>query len=262
MKFYHVDAFTNRIFTGNPAGVCILTVRKDDQWMQNFAAEIGLPETAFLLKQEDSFNLRWFAPKGEVDLCGHATLASAHILREKGILRVDEKARFSTKSGLLTASKVGNFIELDFPIEEDRETTPPQDLLEALKVQPVYTGKNRMDFIVEVESEEILRNINPDFSQLKSVRTRGVMVTCRSSNFKFDFVSRFFAPSLGIDEDPVTGSAHCCLGPYWQRKLNKTDFLAYQASKRGGVVAVRVGHERVFLGGEAVTVFTADFKDE
>ncbi len=262
MKFYHVDAFTNKIFSGNPAGVCILTSQKDDQWMQNLAAEMNLPETAFLLKQEDGFNLRWFTPKSEVDLCGHATLASAHILREKGILRVDEKARFATKSGLLIASKIGNGIELDFPLEEDRETAAPQDLLDGLKVQPKYVGKNRMDYIIEVESEDILRNINPDFALLKKVKMRGVIVTSRSSNPTFDFVSRFFAPSVGIDEDPVTGSAHCCLGPYWQRKLNKINFLAYQASRRGGVVGVRVGHERVFLSGEAVTVFTADLKDE
>jgi PhzF family phenazine biosynthesis protein len=262
MKFYHVDAFTNRMFSGNPAGVCIMTSPKEAQWMQNFAAEVLLPETAFLLKQGDDFSLRWFAPKSEVDLCGHATLAAAHILREKGILMSDEKALFHTKSGLLTASKLGKLIELDFPIESDQETTAPPNLIEGLKVQPTYIGKNRMDYIIEVKSENILREIDPDNILLKKVPMRGVIVTCRSSNSEYDFVSRFFAPSIGIDEDPVTGSAHCCLGPYWQRKMKKNEFHAYQASKRGGVVGVRVGSERVYLSGEAVTVFSADLKDE
>ncbi|MGD0337510.1 MAG: PhzF family phenazine biosynthesis protein [Bacteroidota bacterium] len=262
MKYYHVDTFTNKIFAGNPAGVCILTAPKDEQWMQNIATEMNLPITAFLMKQENSFGLRWFTPTIEISLCGHGTLASAHILREKGILRVDEKAKFLTKSGPLIASKVGNLIELDFPLEEIRDAAAPPDLLEELKVQPTYIGKSRTDYLIEVESEEILRNIAPDFASLKKVKMRGVMITSRSSNTAFDFVSRFFAPAVGVNEDHVTGSSHCCLGPYWQKKLNKTNLLAYQASARGGVISVRIGSERVFLGGEAVTVFTADLKDE
>lgn len=261
MKIYQVDAFTDKIFSGNPAGVCILPAVKDDTWMQNVASEMNLSETAFLIKKEDGFNLRWFAPKREVDLCGHATLASAHILYETGIADKTKEIRFFTKSGVLKASGKDDFIELDFPLEEDKETDAPHGLLEGLKAKAVYVGKNRMDYIVEVESEDIVRSIQPDFEVLKKIAARGIIVTSSSSKSGIDFVSRFFAPAYGIPEDPVTGSAHCCLGPYWKRRLNKNEFNAHQVSERGGFLKVRVGKERVYLGGQAVTVFSADFRE-
>lgn len=260
MNIYQVDAFTNKMFSGNPAGVCILTSYKDESRMQNVAREMNLSETAFLQKDKDGFKLRWFTPVREVELCGHATLASAHILWETEMLGENMEALFHTKSGLLTAKKVGEWIELNFPKEEDQETDAPKELLKALGVSPKYVGKNRMDYIVEVESEGIVRELNPDFELLKKVNTRGVIVTSISSSEGYDFVSRFFAPAYGINEDPVTGSAHCCLGPFWKRKLNKDVFTAYQASERGGFVKVRVGDERVYLSGQAVTVFCAELR--
>lgn len=262
MKIYQVDAFTDKIFSGNPAAVCILSSQKSDEWMQNMAREMNLSETAFLKQQDDGFDLRWFTPKREVDLCGHATLASAHILWETRILPQDKKVRFYTKSGLLTASKNGDFIELDFPSEEDREAMAPQELIAGLKVRPLYVGKNRMDYIVEVESEKIVRELNPDFEMLKKLDARGIIVTSVSDMPDVDFVSRFFAPAYGIHEDPVTGSAHCCLGPYWKRHLNKNEFNAYQASERGGFLKVRVEKERVFISGKAVTVFSAELRED
>ncbi len=262
MKLYHVDSFTNKLFSGNPAAVCILPFMKDDDWMQNVAREMNVSETAFLVKHDDGFDLRWFTPVCEVDLCGHATLASAHILREKGILRVDENARFHTKSGILTAMKTGNLIELDFPIEADREQPAPAELAAGLGASPKYVGRNRLDYIVELESEDVLRKLSPDFPLLAKIETRGIIVTSASATPGFDFVVRFFAPALGVNEDPVTGSAYCCLGPYWKRKTGKNEFIAYQASARGGIVHVKVNENRVVLGGEAVTVFSAELKDE
>ena len=261
MKIYHVDAFTDRMFSGNPAAVCILPLPKDETWMQNVAGEMNLSETAFLVKQDDGFNLRWFTPKREVDLCGHATLASAHVLWETAILPLNKEARFFTKSGLLTAVRKDDFIELNFPSEEDREISAPKELIEGLKVMPKYVGKNRMDYIVEVESEEIVKALNPDYELLKRLDARGVMVTSISNADGIDFVSRFFAPAYGIPEDPVTGSAHCCLGPYWKRRLNKNELTAFQASERGGFLKVRVEKDRVFISGKAVTVFCAELKE-
>ncbi len=260
MKIYQVDAFTDRMFSGNPAGVCILSGTMPDEWMQNVAAEMNLPETAFLLRQGSEYSLRWFAPGKEVDLCGHATLASAHILWETGLIQDDETVRFHTRSGVLTAVMKNAFIDLDFPSEEARETIAPEGLIEGLHIRPDYVGKNRMDYLVEVDSEETVRNLVPDFSTLKKIDTRGIIVTSRSGSKEYDFVSRFFAPGLGVPEDPVTGSAHCCLGPYWETKLEKKEFNAYQASKRGGTVKVRLENDRVILGGRAVTIFDAESK--
>lgn len=261
MKIFQVDAFTDKIFSGNPAGVCLLTSPKDEVWMQNMAMEINLSETAFLQKYKEGFKLRWFTPQNEVDLCGHATLASAHILWQIGMLKQDSEARFYTKSGKLTAKKNQEWIELNFPIEEDVEIRAPKEIKEGLNLIPNYVGKNRMDYIVEVESEEVLKNINPDLELLKKVKTRGIIVTSVSSSDEYDFVSRFFAPRIGINEDPVTGSAHCCLGPFWKRKLNKNVFKAYQASQRGGILKIRVGNDRIYLSGQAKTVFCREMSD-
>ena len=261
MKIYQVDAFTDKIFSGNPAGVCVLENTRDNEWMQNVAKEMNLSETAFLVRQKRGFNLRWFTPKREVDLCGHATLASAHILWETRQAEEGEKLEFFTKSGLLTAEKSGEIIELNFPAEEDKQAKPPKELIDGLKFKPKYVGKNRMDYIVEADCEEIVKNLEPNMNALKKVKTRGVIVTAISSSPEYDFVSRFFAPAYGIDEDPVTGSAHCCLGPFWKRRLGKDFFKAYQASERSGYLTVRVNKDRVYIGGKAVMVFCAEMKD-
>ncbi|RME75812.1 MAG: PhzF family phenazine biosynthesis protein [Chloroflexi bacterium] len=253
-----VDAFTDQPFRGNPAAVCILPTAPDESWMQAVAREMNLSETAFLVPRGDGFNLRWFTPAAEVDLCGHATLASAHVLWERGYLPPDAAARFHTKSGLLTCRKQGDWIEMDFPAEPAQPVDPPPALVEALGVQPVYTGQNRMDFLVELDSEETVRQLRPNFSRLADLPCRGVIVTGRAASGPYDFVSRFFAPNVGVNEDPVTGSAHCCLGPYWQTRLGKTEFLAYQASPRGGVVRVQIHGDRVILGGQAVTVLKGE----
>jgi PhzF family phenazine biosynthesis protein len=264
LKIYQVDAFTSKAFGGNPAGVCILP---DDQpqdagWMQKLAAEMNLSETAFLQRGDDGYNLRWFTPKAEVDLCGHATLASAHILWEFGHLPINDQARFHTRSGLLTAQRKGDWIEMDFPakLEEPAEALP--ELNQALGVQPVYVGKNQFDYLVVVASEAEVRNAQPDFGRLQQLTVRGAILTARSETPQYDFISRFFAPAVGINEDPVTGSAHCCLGPYWGQRLKaegitKDELMAYQASARGGVMRIRLAGERVVLAGQAVTVMSA-----
>ena len=261
MKIYQVDAFAEKIFEGNPAGVCILQGAADQQWMQDIAMEMNLSETAFLYRQDEGFNLRWFTPETEVDLCGHATLASAHILWETGVLNIKKEAAFFTKSGRLSARLDKNYIILDFPAEKDYEADPPEDLKESLGVPIVYIGRNRMDYIVEVENEELVRMLKPDFGRMKRVNCRGIIVTSRSSNPDYDFVSRFFAPAAGIDEDPVTGSAHCCLGPYWEKRLGKDEMTGYQVSKRGGLLKVVNKGDRVLIGGKAVTVFCAEISE-
>ncbi len=258
LRIFQVDAFTKEPFKGNPAGVCILPGPGDEDWMQHVAREMNLSETAFLYQQEDGFSLRWFTPAIEVELCGHATLASAHILWEAGYLKPDEGARFYTLSGLLTAERVGDWIELDFPAEPEAPAAPPDDLSRALGVRPKYVGMNRLDYLVEVDSEETLRAMQPDFTLLGTISSRGFMVTSRSASPEYDFISRFFAPGVGVNEDPVTGSAHCCLGPYWSNRLGKNEFVAYQASARGGIVRVRVSGERVRLGGQAITVLRGE----
>ena len=249
-----VDAFTNRPFAGNPAAVCILPRPREERWMQDVAREMNLSETAFLDRREDGFNLRWFTPAVEVDLCGHATLASAHVLWEEGYLRPEEPAHFHTRSGLLTAERWGTWIELDFPTKPDAPATAPPGLTDALGVTPIYLGRSQFDYLLEVPSEEIVRAVTPDFARLAGLPVRGVIVTSRSASAEFDFVSRFFAPAVGVNEDPVTGSAHCSLGPYWRARLGKCELVGYQASARGGVVRVRLNGDRVRLGGLAVTV--------
>jgi PhzF family phenazine biosynthesis protein len=258
LKIYHVDAFTAKAFKGNPAAVCLLEHPKVDTWMQNIAGEMNLSETAFLIRQGDGYNLRWFTPKVEVDLCGHATLASAHVLFKSGGVRQDTDIRFYTKSGILTAALNDDWIELNFPATPEMVTPAPEGLVTALGIDACYIGKTQFDYIVEVASEEIVRNISPDFDALCRVPARGIIVTSRADSGEFDFVSRFFCPVLGIKEDPVTGSAHCCLGPYWARKLDKMEFVACQVSERGGVIRVRVDGDRVFLSGQATSVLAGE----
>ena len=255
---YQVDSFTRRAFAGNPAAVCILPAPLSEEWMRNVAREMNLSETAFLVPKDDGFNLRWLTPTVEVELCGHATLASAHILWETGVLRPEEQARFYTASGLLTAERQGEWIELDFPAKPEEPATPWGELTTGLGITPRYVGKSQFDYLVEADCEQTVRKLEPDFTLLKKTKARGVIVTARAEGGEFDFVSRFFAPNVGVDEDPVTGSAHCVLGPYWAKHLGKTEFVAYQASARGGVVRVRLEGNRVKLGGQAVTVMRGE----
>lgn len=258
MKIYQVDAFAQKLFEGNPAGVCILDDPIPEEIMQKVAMEMNLSETAFLLKRDSGYSLRWFTPETEVDLCGHATLASAHVLWEEGYIKQDEEAVFYTKSGVLKAYKQGEYINLDFPLEVAEPADPPESLIKALGVPFLFAGKNRMDYLVEVESERVVRELEPDFELLKQIQARGIIVTGASNNPEYDFVSRFFAPAIGINEDPVTGSAHCCLGPYWSCKLKKNRLKAYQASKRGGILRLQIEGDRVHIGGKAVTFFKAE----
>ncbi len=254
-----VDAFTNKPFTGNPAAVCVLTSPKDDTWMQNLAQEMNLSETAFLIKQEDGYNLRWFTPATEVPLCGHATLASSHVLWSENHLSPKEAAHFHTKSGLLIAKKQEDWIELNFPANPSEAISTPVELREALGVPVKEVMKNSLGYLVEVESEELVRNIEPNFTQLVKQFPEVIVTSVAEKLSEYDFISRFFAPGLGINEDPVTGAAHCCLAPYWRNKLNKDEFLAYQASSRGGVVKVKYpGEDRVFLSGQSVTVLRGE----
>lgn len=251
---FTVDAFAERPFAGNPAAVCLL----DAPWMQNVAAEMNLPETAFLWPEGDAFRLRWFTPTTEVALCGHATLASAHILWETGRLAANLAARFHTRSGLLMAARRDDTIQLDFPANPLEPATPPEGLLAALGVTARYVGKCASDYFVEVHAARTLRSLKPDFARLKVFPVRGVIVTAKSDDKQFDFISRFFAPAAGLDEDPVTGSAHCALALYWSERLGKQEMVGYQASARGGVVRVRLAGERVVMSGRAMTVLRGE----
>jgi PhzF family phenazine biosynthesis protein len=254
-----VDAFTDRPFGGNPAAVCILPGPRDASFLQDVAREMNLSETAFLLARPDGgWDLRWFTPAVEVDLCGHATLASAHVLWEQGHLARTAPARFHTRSGLLTCETKGAWIEMDFPAKREEPAVPPPELGLALGASMKYVGRNAFDYLVEVDAETTVRELRPDHAQLRRLPVRGVMVTALSASPAYDFVSRFFAPGSGIDEDPVTGSAHCALGPFWSARLGQRELTGYQASARGGVVKVRVAGDRVGLAGQAVTVLRGE----
>ena len=255
-----VDAFTGEPFSGNPAAVCLLPGPADASWMQRVAREMNLSETAFLVRRDDAaFDLRWFTPAVEVDLCGHATLASAHVLWEAGHLAPAAHAVFHTRSGRFSATLGDGWIEMDFPAEPDDPAPFPPGLAGALGTEPTYVGRNRFDYLVEVDAEATVRRLAPDSRRLGEIQARGIIVTARAETDGFDFVSRFFAPRAGIDEDPVTGSAHCCLGPYWRRRLGRNTFTAWQASERGGLVRVAVRGDRVVLSGQAVTVLRGEF---
>lgn len=247
-----IDAFTGTPFAGNPAAVCLLDQPADEAWMKLVAREMNLSETAFLHPIEGGFSLRWLTPAVEVKLCGHATLASAFTLWKTGVLKPDEAARFHTLSGWLRCWREGEWIAMDFPAKACEPSMPPAGLAETLGCELVACGLNGMDYLVEVANEAVLRELTPNFTALSALPVRGVIVTCRSESSEFDFISRFFAPAAGVNEDPVTGSAHCALGPYWQSKLGKTDFTACQASQRGGIVKLSVRGDRVLLRGLAV----------
>jgi predicted PhzF superfamily epimerase YddE/YHI9 len=259
-----VDAFSEQPFRGNPAGVCLPPRVMDAAWMQAVAAEMNLAETAFLRPREpDQFDLRWFTPKVEVDLCGHATLAAAHRLWEEGL--AEGPVGFHTRSGILTASRGGEDIELDFPSEPPREAPAPAGLGEALGAPFLWTGTNALgDLVVELEDERTVQDLEPDFAALGRIPARGIVVTAGAerTDSGHDFVSRFFAPRVGIDEDPVTGSAHCALAPFWSARLGRDDLVGWQASPRGGIVRTRLAGDRVALGGRAVTVWKGELSSE
>jgi PhzF family phenazine biosynthesis protein len=258
IKVYHVDAFASSPFAGNPAAVCLLPKPFDDAWMLGLAREFNLSETAFLVRIGDEFQLRWFTPKVEVELCGHATLASAHVLWETGELKQGQVVRFRTRAGPLSARLHGGWIEMNFPEEPESPCKAPPALLEALGVTPKYVGRNRFDYLVEVEDEDVVRRLKPDFVKLAESTNRGVIVTSTSCSDDYDFVSRFFAPAVGVDEDPVTGSSHCCLAPYWMKRLRRRELTGYQASSRGGIVKTKVLKERVLLMGKAITIMAGE----
>lgn len=252
MRVYTADAFTDGPGSGNPAAVCILEKEMPERTKQRIASRVNLSETAFLLKKDGVFELGWFTPETEVDLCGHATLASAHILFTLGIIPEAEDAVFSTKSGVLTASRKNDLIEMDFPSEEPWEVEVPEDLLKAISSVPLYVGRNRFDYIALYESEETIRNAVPELGHVGKLDSRGLIITSVSSSDRYDFVSRFFAPNAGIEEDPVTGSAHCCLCPFWSLRLGEKELTGYQASERGGLVHTRFLEERVCLSGKVI----------
>jgi PhzF family phenazine biosynthesis protein len=260
IPIFQVDAFTSEPFKGNPAGVCLLRGPAEAAWMQSVAAEMNLAETAFPLAEGDGFRLRWFTPKVEVRLCGHATLATAHVLWEQGLLPAGREARFQTLSGLLTARRDGDLIELDFPARPPLPKAPDwaDAVVGALGIKPAAIVLSAEDVLFEAVDEEAVRSVQPDFATLRSLPARGVIVTSRSASPDYDFVSRFFAPAVGIDEDPVTGSSHTVLVPYWAKKLGKSEFTAYQASARGGVLRLRLAGERVKIAGRAVTVIKGE----
>jgi PhzF family phenazine biosynthesis protein len=269
-KLVQIDAFTDRPFAGNPAAVCLLEAPAEDAWMQQVAAEMNLSETAFLRRQKNgsaSFELRWFTPRAEVDLCGHATLASAHFLWQDRHLEAGEPASFETRSGVLTcvrrADENGDWIEMDFPVQPAEPATAPSEIWKAIGGVPRWVGKNKSDYLIEVESEASLRELAPEMARLEAIPARGFIVTALASSESqqqgFDFVSRFFGPAVGVPEDPVTGSAHCALAPFWCERLDKAELVGYQASRRGGTVRVRWdGGGRVQLRGQAVTMLRAE----
>ena len=260
IPIFQVDAFTEQPFSGNPAAVCLPPHLDDEPWMQQVAAEMNVSETAFLrLRSDGSYDLRWFTPTTELALCGHATVAVGHILWETHALFPGTPARFHTASGLLRADRQDGRIVLDFPASPPPPEEPPEGLLAALGLDHAdYVGRSRFDLLVEVDAERAVRDLKPDVARLKALGVRGVIVTAELGQGRIDFVSRFFAPGVGIDEDPVTGSSHCALAPFWAHKLGRTDLVGYQASTRGGVVHCRVVGDRVRLGGTAVTVLRGE----
>lgn len=254
-----VDAFTNVPFRGNPAAVCVMETAESDEWMQQVAAEMNLSETAFVTQCNGEFGLRWFTPVVEIDLCGHATLASAHVLWSEGYVTEREEIRFRTHSGLLTATLSEDWIQLNFPTQPVQSIDAPPLLLEAVGVEVLGAYANDVNYLVELPAEDELRSLQPDFSKLRKLPLQGVIVTCRGEKgSKYDFLSRYFAPKAGINEDPVTGSSHCSLSPFWSERLQKSDCLAYQASARGGVLKVGNLGDRVSISGQAVTVLRGE----
>lgn len=258
VRCWQVDAFTDRPFGGNPAAICWLEAEADPRWMQSVASEMNLSETAFVRRLTDGLELRWFTPKAEVDLCGHATLATAHALWSSDLAPKGTPIYFHSRSGVLTCTQNGDLIELNFPATPPTAVAVPRLLSEALGAAPSHAGKSCFDYLAVFDSEAAVRALKPNFRQLETIPVRGVIVTAPADDPGFDFVSRFFAPTLGVDEDPVCGSAHCCLTPYWAERLNRKKLTAHQVSERGGILQLRLDGDRVILGGQAVTVWRGE----
>lgn len=262
IPLFQIDAFTDQPFAGNPAAVCLLAAPRSAEWMAAVAREMNLSETAFLVRRADGFDLRWFTPAIEVDLCGHATLASAHMLWELQQAPPGEMLRFHTKSGVLTADRRADWIELDFPARADTPEAPPEGLIDALGLTTTrHVGRFNDDYLIEVDGEAVVAGLAPDFARLRALPLRAVIVTSRATSAGVDFVSRFFAPGAGIDEDPVTGSAHCLLTPYWSAQLGGTEFVARQLSARGGLLRLSLAGDRVRIRGQAITVLRGELLD-
>ncbi len=258
MRLIQVDAFTGKAFAGNPAAVCLMDAPRDAMWMQDVAREMNLSETAFVEAAPAGFGLRWFTPEVEVDLCGHATLASAHVLWEEGKVTPDASISFETRSGALHCHRRTDRIEMDFPARPVAEVDAPSALVQAVGVSPVSAWHGAVGYLLELGSEADVRNARPDFAALRAFPDGWTCITAPATAGGFDFVSRFFAPASGIDEDPVTGAAHCALADFWSKRTGRTEFRAYQCSSRGGVVFARVDGDRVHLGGQAVTVLRGE----
>ena len=255
IPLYQVDAFTDAPFHGNPAGVCLLPAPRSAEWMLQVAAEMNLSETAFLVKQSEGFDLRWFTPTVEIELCGHATLASAQVLYEKRIAAPGDTLQFHTLSGVLRATQSQGWVQLDFPARKLIPCSENEIVSAALQLVPEECYQSGENLLYVLEDESAVHHLAPDFGALARAPFHGIIVTAPANGGKFDFVSRFFAPAIGINEDPVTGSSHCTLTPYWQERLHKDYLQAYQASSRGGELAVHASGERVYISGQAVTVF-------
>ncbi|UCE59485.1 MAG: PhzF family phenazine biosynthesis protein [Phycisphaerales bacterium] len=262
ITIWQVDSFTREPFRGNPAGVCLLPEVAEVEWMQAVASEMNLAETAFLVRREgNDFSIRWFTPTVEVPLCGHATLASAHILWSEAVVSENESITFHPESGLLTTSREGEWIRMDFPALPLETSEVPDGLADTLGAQPLAVLRNQFPaYLVELDSEKTVRELQPNISRMRDSESNVCIVTARGDSQAYDFVSRFFAPGVGIDEDPVTGGAHCSLGPYWAERFGITELVGQQVSKRSGTVKVRVRGDRVDLLGQAVTVMRAEMR--
>lgn len=254
MRTFIVDAFTNKPYTGNPAGVCISDAPLAEELMQKIAREVNHSETAFVTPANNSYSLRWFTPTTEVNLCGHATLSTAHIMYETGIVQKNQPIEFNTKSGILHARYTEQRIELDFPQLFVEDCSSNEIIEKAFGIEPIYVGKSGDHYLIEIDSTEQLKKLKPNFQLLLQSDRENFMITARGHD-DYDFHSRFFAPAIGIDEDPVTGSAHCYLAPYWRKKLNKTTMLAFQSSERSGEVECElIENNRILLRGNALTM--------
>lgn len=261
IPLYQVDAFTDEMFKGNPAAVCLLMKPRETSWMQSVAREMNLSETAFVSQRKDGFNLRWFTPQAEVDLCGHATLSAAHVIWEAGVIPAEREIHFHTLSGWLAATMDRGWIELDFPSARPTVADVPEEYIKALGAEPEFCFRSGDKWLLEFPDESDIYEIKPDFVALRQYSGRGLIITARSEKPGIDFISRYFAPWIGVDEDPVTGSSHTILGPYWGEKLHKDHMIAFQASERGGVLRIHVSGERTYIAGQAVTVFSGELRD-
>ncbi|MGC1390398.1 MAG: PhzF family phenazine biosynthesis protein [Bacteroidales bacterium] len=256
---YQVDAFTTEAFRGNPAGVCILDNEPDEAWMQNIAMEMNLSETAFVFPGQECWRIRYFTPVVEVPLCGHATLSASHILYETSMAKDGEEISLLAKAGILKIRKTGSWITMNFPSSQINQSPVPFEFEKVVGVKPLEFYKCDYGLTLAlIREEKIIRELKPDFNAMKETEFGDLMVTAVSSDKKYDFCLRFFAPALGIDEDPVTGSAHCALVPFWHRKTGKKEFISHQVSKREGILKVSLIGDRVEISGQAKTIFKAE----